>query len=195
MHLAYQKDKEPTENLTDQALLDELRNEATKEMAFKTLLNRYQKELYWYIRKIVLIHEDADDVLQNTFIKVFKNIDRFRGDCKLRTWMYTIAYRESINVLNKRNTKKMLSSSEINQVLLDRLEEDVHFVGSEIQLKLHKALLTLPKKQREVFQMKYFDDLKFREISEILGTSEGALKASYYIAIKKVERFLVNQLM
>jgi len=195
MQLAYKNVPPDQAQEEDQKLLDDLQDDRKKEAAFRTIVDRYQQQLYWYIRKIVLIHEDADDVLQNTFIKIYRKCHTFRGDSKLRTWMYTIAYREALNVLEKRNKKKTISSAEVNELLLERLVEDVHFVGSEIQFKLHKALLSLPKKQREVFQMKYFDDLKFREISEILGTSEGALKSSYYIAVKKLEGLLVNQVI
>ena len=194
MHVAHKSNDGTDKGLAEQDLIRDLNDPSKKERAFTSVLDRYQKELYWYIRKIVLIHEDADDVLQNTFLKIYKNIESFKGNSKLRTWMYTIAYRESMNLLEVRRKKTFVGSEEANNYILHSLQEDVHFVGSEIQLKLHEALLSLPNKQREVFQMKYFDDLKFREIAEIMGTSEGALKASYYIAVKKIESQVTNQL-
>lgn len=177
---------------SEKELLGALKNANEKEKAFKYLLDTYQERLYWHIRKLVLIHEDANDILQNTFLKVYKSLHTFKGTSSLHTWMYRIAYNESMNLLAEKNKKSFISSEEVTAKILNNLQEDVYFDGDEIKLKLHKALLNLPEKQRQVFQMKYFDDLKFREISEILGTSEGALKASYHIAIKKIEEFLIE---
>jgi RNA polymerase sigma-70 factor (ECF subfamily) len=149
--------------------------------------------LYWHIRKIVLNHEDADDVLQNTFIKVFRHIEGFNGDSKIYSWMYRIATNESISFLNKKAKHLHVDMKTLQEQSVDNLRADVFFDGDEIQLKLQKAIISLPQKQQQVFTMKYFEDLKYDEISEILGTSVGALKASYHHARKKIELFLLNE--
>jgi RNA polymerase sigma-70 factor (ECF subfamily) len=146
--------------------------------------------LYWHIRTIVKLHEDTDDVLQNTFIKVFKNIKTFKGDSKLFSWMYRIATNESITFLNKKAKKMKLSDQELNDFLIDSLESDVYFEGSEIQLQLQKVIDRLPQQQKTVFNMRYFEDIPYEEMSEILGSSVGALKSNYHHARKKVENFL-----
>ncbi|MGJ8593439.1 MAG: RNA polymerase sigma factor [Aquaticitalea sp.] len=173
-------------------LLHRLKNEATKEHAFRELLTTYKERLYWHIRNIVKSHDDADDVLQNTFIKVYKNIHGFKGESKLFSWMYRIATNESLTHINKNSKYNQLSSEEFQQQAINNLKADVYFEGEEIQLKLQEAIATLPHKQQLVFNMKYFEDLKYREMSEILDTSEGALKASYHIAVKKVEEYLTK---
>ncbi len=163
-----------------------------KEQAFKQILSEYKEKLYWQIRRIVISHHDTDDVLQNTFIKIWNNINNFRGDSKLYTWLYRIATNESIAFLNTKKRKSFFTGDNNNIKLANYLESDVYFDGNEIQKKLQKAILQLPDKQRLVFNMKYFDDLKFNEISEILDTSTGALKASYHIAVKKIKEYLNN---
>lgn len=176
--------------LNDKELILKLTSEKTKELAFKELLTLYKQRLYWHIRKIVVSHDDTDDVLQNTFIKVYKNIHKFKGESKLYSWMYRIATNEALTHL-KRNAKlKSISSEELQQQTIDNLQADVYFEGNEIQLKLQKAIATLPPKQKLVFNMRYFDEIKYSEMSEILETSEGALKASYHIAVKKIEDYL-----
>jgi len=135
-------------------------------------------------------HDDTDDILQNTFIKIYQNIANFKGDSLLYSWMYRIATNEAITFLNSKAKKIHLSSQDLQDKLIENLESDVYFEGDEIQLKLQKAIAKLPQKQQQVFNMKYFEELKYKEISEILGTSEGALKASYHIAVKKIEDFL-----
>lgn len=177
----------------ESVLLDNLKKGSKKEIAFNDLVSLYKERLYWHIRNIVKVHEDADDVLQNTFIKVFKNIDNFKGDSKLYSWMYRIATNESISFINKRAKQMQISSEEIQNLAIDNLKTDVYFEGDEIQLKLQRAIATLPEKQQLVFNMKYFQDIKYSDMSEILETSEGALKASYHIAVKKIETFLLNQ--
>ncbi len=177
---------------TDINLISALKDNKQKDIAFKKLLDMYQKRLYWHIRKMVLIHEDTNDVLQNTFLKVYKNIVNFKGNSSIHTWMYRIAYNESINFLKEKQKRLKLNLEEVNIKILEELKEDVYFEGDQIQFKLQEALLKLPEKQKQVFVMKYYDDLKFKEISEITGTSEGALKASYHHAIKKIERFLIQ---
>ncbi|WP_010521102.1 RNA polymerase sigma factor [Aquimarina agarivorans] len=177
---------------TDQLLIKSLKDKKQRDAAFKILLNTYQQRLYWHVRKLVLIHDDANDVLQNTFIKIHKNIATFKGNSTLHTWMYRIAYNEAINFLKAKQKRLLLNSDDLSTKILNELKEDPYFDGNDIQFKLQEALLKLPKKQRQVFIMKYYDDLKFKEISEIIGTSEGALKASYHLAVKKIERFLTN---
>lgn len=167
-----------------------LQDKTTSEEAFRELISTYKERLYWHIRTIVKDHDDSDDILQNTFLKIYRNIDQFKGDSKLYSWMYRIATNESITFLNKKAKRMKISSEEMQNQIIDNLESDVYFEGSEIQLKLQKAIATLPDKQQQVFNMKYFEELKYREMSEILDTSEGALKASYHHAVKKIEEFL-----
>jgi len=171
-------------------LIDQLKNDDTREEGFKTLLNLYKERLYWHIRKIVVSHEDADDVLQNTFIKIYKNINKFKGDSKLYTWLYRIATNEAITHLNKAARFSNTTSEEVKQLAINKLESDVYFEGDDIQRKLQKAISSLPEKQQLEFNMKYFDNIKYKDMSEILETSEGALKASYHIAVKKIETYL-----
>ncbi|WP_283635657.1 RNA polymerase sigma factor [Aquaticitalea lipolytica] len=173
-------------------LLNRLNAEQTKEQAFKELLNLYKERLYWHIRHIVKSHDDTDDVLQNTFIKVYKNIHAFKGDSKLFSWMYRIATNEAITHLNQNSKRYSISSEELQQKAVNNLKSDVYFEGDEIQLKLQQAIATLPQKQQLVFNMKYFEDIKYSEMSNILDTSEGALKASYHIAVKKIEEYLTK---
>lgn len=177
----------------EEIFVAQLQNVDSKEVAFKELLKLYKERLYWQIRHIVKSHDDADDVLQNTFIKIYKNIGKFKGDSKLYSWMYRIATNESISHINKNAKRLNFSSEEYQQHAIDSLKADVYFEADDIQIKLQKALATLPKKQQLVFNMKYFQDITYREMSEILETSEGALKASYHIAVKKIESFLTKE--
>ncbi|MGG6230613.1 RNA polymerase sigma factor [Tenacibaculum sp. SDUM215027] len=173
-------------------LIDQLQQSTTKEVAFKSLVSQYKERLYWHIRKIVISHEDSDDVLQNTFVKIFKNIDHFKRDSKLYSWMYRIATNEAITFINKKAKEKNIHISDYQLQLTSTLDSDYWFSGDEIQLILQKAIATLPQKQQLVFNMKYFDEMKYEEISEVLYTSVGALKASYHIAAKKIEHFIKN---
>lgn len=177
-------------NVSEEKLVQQLQDPESRNEAFRELLNTYQERLYWQIRNILKNHEDTDDVLQNTFIKIFRNIEKFKGDSQLFSWMYRIATNEAITFLNNRAKKQNISSEELQQQIVNNLESDVYFEGDEIQLKLQKAVASLPEKQQQVFNMKYFQELKYKEISDILGTSEGALKASYHHATKKIEEFL-----
>jgi RNA polymerase sigma-70 factor (ECF subfamily) len=177
--------------VSDGELLEMIKSNG-KEKAFDYLVYSYKEMLYWHIRKILIDHDDSDDVLQNTFIKAWKGLDEFRGESKLYTWLYRIATNEAITFLNSKKRKSFIPFNDIKNELLGKLESDVYFDGDEQQKKLQKAILQLPDKQRIVFNMKYFDDLKFSEMSEILETSEGALKASYHHAVKKIEEFLNN---
>ena len=179
--------------MTDEAqLIEQLQSEQHKEEAFRVLITLYKERLYWQIRNIVKSHDDADDVLQNTFIKIFKNIHGFKGESKLFSWMYRIATNESITFLNKNAKRLQTTNEEVQRLAIKNLESDVYFEGNDIQLKLQKAIATLPEKQQLVFNMKYFQDLKYKDMSEILETSEGALKASYHIAVKKIEDYLTK---
>ena len=171
-------------------LVHALQNPATQEAGFKILIKEYQQPLYWHIRKIVFDHEDADDVLQNTYIKVFKNIKNFRGESKLFSWMYRIATNEALTFIKQKSRKIGLSLNEFNEKQVNQLEADVYFEGDAIALKLQLAVANLPEKQRLVFNLKYYEELKYDEISEILETSVGALKASYHHAVKKIKNEL-----
>ncbi len=175
-------------------LLDQLKSIDSKEQAFRLLISEYKERLYWHIRKIVVSHDDADDVLQNTFIKVFKNIENFKGESKLYSWMYRIATNEAITFLKKRAKERNVDISDIKKELVSNLESDQWFKGDEVQLILQKAIATLPEKQQLVFNMKYFDNMKYNDISSILNTSVGALKSSYFHAVKKVEEYVKNHL-
>lgn len=171
-------------------LLGKLRNEQTKRIAFNTLVNTYGKQIYWHIRKIVLIHEDADDILQNTMIKAWQGIDKFRGDSKISTWLYRIATNESLTHINNTKHLQNLSTQDADKVLTNLASNDSHFNANQIQLKLQKAILTLPPKQRVVFNMRYFDEMPYEQMAQVLNTSVGALKASYHIAVQKIEKCL-----
>lgn len=177
----------------EEVLIGQLKNPNTRDASYRTLVATHKERLYWHIRKIVLNHEDTDDVLQNTFIKVFKHIDGFKGESKLYSWMYRIATNESINFLNKKANQMHVDIQTLQEQRVENLKADVYFDGDEIQLKLQKAIVSLPQKQQLVFNMRYFEDLKYEEISDILDTSVGALKASYHHARKKIEAILINQ--
>nr|WP_299174082.1 RNA polymerase sigma factor [uncultured Allomuricauda sp.] len=176
--------------IAEETLVNELKQKESQARAFEVLVNTYKERLYWHIRRIVLNHDDADDVLQNTFIKVYRNIEGFKGDSKLYSWMYRIATNESLTFLKQKSKKLGVSDEELKTVLVENLQSDVYFEGSEIQLKLQQAMATLPDKQKLVFTMKYFQEMKYDEISEVLETSVGALKASYHLAVKKIETYL-----
>lgn len=171
-------------------LVKRLLDEKTQRDAFSVLVKSFSERLYWQIRKIVISHEDANDVLQNAFIKIWTNIDSFRGDSKLTTWLYKIAINESISFVNKQRQQQNVPLDDSDNFLELKLESDSFFDGDEAQVKLQKAILTLPEKQRIVFNLKYFEEMKYEEMSEILDTSVGALKASYHHAVKKIEDFL-----
>ncbi|WP_196888547.1 RNA polymerase sigma factor [Aureivirga sp. CE67] len=176
--------------LDEKQLIQELKHSKSKEKAFRVLVSTYKERLYWHIRKIVISHDDTDDVLQNTFIKVFRNIDNFKEESKLYSWMYRIATNESITFINKRAKQNSISMEEMQVKLIENIESDSYFEGNEAQIKLQKAIATLPQKQQIVFNMKYFDDIKYQDMSDILDTSVGALKASYHHAVKKIEEYL-----
>ena len=178
--------------LSDKELLNTINN-GNKNYGFYLLVTKYQERLYWHIRKIVISHEDSDDVMQNTFIKAWNNINNFREEATLYTWLYRIATNESLNLLKKKKRRFFIPFVDVKKELANSLESDEYFTGDEIQKKLQKAILKLPEKQRVVFNMRYFDEMKYQDIAQVLNSSEGALKASYHHAVKKVEETLKNE--
>ncbi|MEG3658845.1 RNA polymerase sigma-70 factor, ECF subfamily [Arenibacter palladensis] len=176
--------------IAEETLVIQLKQKDHQAKAFEVLVNTYKERLYWHIRRIVLNHDDTDDVLQNTFIKVFRNIDSFKGDSKLYSWMYRIATNEALSFLKSKSQKLKINNEKLITKAVEDLRADVYFEGDEIQLKLQMAIATLPEKQKLIFNMKYFQEMKYEEISEILETSVGGLKASYHLATKKIEAFL-----
>jgi len=174
----------------DKDLIEKIQNPDTRNYGFNLLVREYQERIYWHVRKMVIDHDDSDDLVQDIFIKVWNNLDKFREDSKLYTWIYRIATNECLNFLKKKKNKFFLPINDVASELATKIDSGGHISGDEIQMKLQKALLKLPDKQRLVFNMKYFDEMKFKDISEITGTSVGALKASYHIAVKKIEENL-----
>lgn len=177
----------------DAEILEKFSVERTRQEAFSLLLNKYQQKIYWHIRRMVINHDDTDDLVQDVFVKVWKNLGNFRSDSQLYTWIYRIATNESITFLNKQKRQNNTPLDEVSSEVVESLIEPSYFNGTEIQLKLQRAIQTLPEKQKLIFNMKYFDDMKYEEISEVLGTSVGALKASFHIAVKKIETFMLNE--
>ena len=177
----------------DSEILKKFAQENTRNEAFRLLLTKYQQKVYWHIRRMVISHDDTDDLVQDVFLKVWKSLSNFRNDSQLYTWLYRIATNESITFLKRKKIRNSVSiDDDDGKNMVKTLAESPYFDGDKAQMKLQKALLTLPEKQRLVFNMKYFDDLKYEDISEILGTSVGALKASFHIAVKKIEQQLLN---
>lgn len=176
--------------MEDQGLLEKIRNPESKNFGFNLLVKKYQQKIYWHIRKMVIDHDDTDDLVQEVFVKVWKNLPDFRADSQLYTWIYRIATNECLNFLRKKKNRYFLPINDVAQELVQKMDSNPLMDGDEIQLRLQKALLKLPDKQRLVFNMKYFDDMKYEEIAEITGTSVGSLKASYHHAIKKLEDYL-----
>ena len=175
----------------EEETLKRLQDPKTQTRAFEEIVNHYSQPLYWQIRRLVVDHEDADDVLQNTFIKAWTNITTFRGESKLSTWLYKIAYNESLTFLNHK--REQLSIDDLNAMTVESLESDPYFDGDETQLMLQEAINSLPDKQKAVFNMKYFEEMKYEEMSQITGTSIGALKASFHLAVKKIEEYFNNR--
>jgi RNA polymerase sigma factor (sigma-70 family) len=176
---------------SDKELLVMFKEESSKNFAFNLIIKKYQKKLYSIIRRMIISHDDTDDVLQNTFIKMWHHLDSFKEDSQLYTWLYRIATNESLTFLKKKRTKFFIPMVDVEYKLSQSLESDQYFKGDEIQLRLQKAILKLPEKQRLVFNMKYFEEMKYEDMSEILGTSVGALKASYHLAVKKIEEYVL----
>ena len=176
----------------EDVIIEKIQNEETRNYGFNLLVREYQERVYWHVRKMVIDHDDADDLVQEIFVKVWKNLKSFREDSKLYTWIYRIATNECLSFLKKKKRKYFISMNDVQGELSEQIDAQSSLSGDEIQLRLQKALLKLPDKQRMVFNMKYFDDMKFKDIAEITNTSEGALKASYHHAVKKIEEF-INQ--
>ncbi len=174
-------------------VLSLLQDESTQKQAFEMIVARYGEQLYWQIRRMVLSHEDADDLLQNTFMKAWLNIDYFRAEAKLSTWLYRIALNECLTFLNKQRVASIVPLDNLMTDALLSLESDPYFSGDKAQAALQKALLALPEKQRMVFHLKYYQEMKYEEMSTIFGTSVGALKASYHHAVKKIEKYLSRE--
>ncbi len=179
------------DHLDDNELL-EMFHTGNPDYAFNLIMRKYQKNIYWHVRRLLIDHEDSNDVVQNVFLKVWENIGTFRGDSKMYTWLYRIATNEALSFLKKKQRRFFIPLVDVEAILSDKLETDQYFKGDEIQKKLQKAILKLPEKQRIIFNLRYYDEMKYEDMSEILGTSTGALKASYHIAAKKVEEFLIN---
>ena len=178
--------------MEEKEFIQNLLNPKTQNEAFQKLLLDYQRSLYNHIRNIVLNHDDTDDVLQNTFVKVFQNLKNFKGESKLFSWMYRIATNEAITFINKKAKQNGTTCEFVQAKIIENLEADSHFDGDAIQIKLQKAIVNLPEKQQLVFKMRYFEEIKYEEMSTILGTSVGALKASYHHAVKKIEIFMIK---
>lgn len=174
-------------------LLTRLIDPKTKAKAFSEVVSLYQERIYWHIRKMVLSHDDANDVLQNTLMKAWGGISNFRGDAKISSWLYKIATNETMTFLASKRMKYVSSMEDVENLLLSQLKADTYFCGNEAEMKLQEAILTLPEKQRLVFNMKYFDSLTYDEMEKILETSVGALKASYHHAVKKLEKILSDE--
>ena len=180
-------------HLDDTSLLAQFHSPSTKEKGYTGIVKKYQERLYWHIRRMVVVHEDADDVLQNVFIKAWKGLDGFRGESQLSTWLYKIATNETYTFLENRKKRMAHSLDNADNDLANRIKADEHFDGNKIEWKLELAIQTLPNKQKTVFMLRYYDEMPYEEMSRVLGTSEGALKASYHHAVKKVEDFLLRQ--
>lgn len=176
----------------EQDIIRRLRDSRQRSQAFTLLVNQYKEQLYWQIRRMVLSHDDADDILQNTFLKAWTGLDSFRGEARLSTWLFRIASNETLNFLNRRRAMTSIDDENAAAVAA-QLQSDPYFDGDETEAQLQAAIATLPDKQRQVFNLKYYEEMKYEEMSELLGTSIGALKASYHHAVKKVSDFFHRQ--
>ncbi|MEO9873014.1 RNA polymerase sigma factor [Ekhidna sp.] len=174
----------------EELIIEKIRESETRNYGFNLLVREYQERIYWHVRKMVIDHDDTDDLVQEIFVKVWKNLGKFREDSKLYTWIYRIATNECLNFLKKKKRRFFIPIHDLEGELVEKLKSSVEPSGDEVQMKLQKALLKLPDKQRMVFNMKYFDDMKFTDIADITGTSVGALKANYHHAVKKIELFI-----
>ena len=182
-----------TEHLDDKELLNQFNEPATKEAGYTRIIKKYQEKLYWHIRRMVIEHEDANDVLQNMFIKVWKGLDNFREDSQLYTWLYRIATNECLTFLEQKKKRSSVSLSDVESGLSNRLQADKDFDANKLEWKLQVAIQQLPEKQRVVFNLRYYDEMPYEKMSRVLETSEGALKASYHHAVKKIEDFILNR--
>tara|TARA_A100000164_G_scaffold208789_1_gene185086 strand:- start:3272 stop:3847 length:576 start_codon:yes stop_codon:yes gene_type:complete len=180
-------------SVQEKELLQRLKDSKSKDSAFRELVNQSKKNLYFQIRRLVLSHEDTNDVLQNVYIKIYRSIEKFKEKSKLSTWIYRIAYNESINFLKSKEKKYFFSSEIMYNTMINNLRQDPYFDGDELDIKLQEIIAKLPPKQKLVFQMKYYQNKKFKDISQILGTSIGALKTSYHLAKNKIKKEISNQ--
>ncbi len=180
------------EHLDDKELLMQFRESTSKEAGYTRIIKKYQEKLYWHIRRMVVTHDDANDVLQNMFIKVWNGLDNFREDSQLYTWLYRIATNESLSFLEQQKKRSSISLSDVETGLSNRLQADKHFDANKLEWKLQLGIQQLPEKQRAVFNLRYYDEMPYEEMSRVLETSEGALKASYHHAVKKIEDFILN---
>lgn len=180
------------DHYSDEKLLDLFHTSDNPNYAFNLLVKKYQERVYWHVRRLVTDHEDTNDIVQDVFVKAWKGLDNFRADSGLFTWLYRIATNEALSFLKRKKRRFFLPWQDVENTMAQKLETDVYFSGNEIQRKLQKAILTLPEKQRIVFNMRYYDELRYEDMSDILGTSKGALKASYHHAVKKVEEYVKN---
>lgn len=176
----------------DNELVFRFKNEDNKEAAFTLIIKKYQEKLYWHIRRMVVDHEDTNDVLQNVFIKVWKNLDHFREDSQLYTWLYRIGVNESLTFLDQQKKKRAISINDDEGIMINKIQADKHFDANKLEWKLQIAIQKLPEKQRVVFNLRYYDEMPYEKMSKILETSEGALKASYHHAVKKIEDYILN---
>lgn len=179
-------------HLDDKDLVFQFKNGTNKDLPFAQIMKKYQERLYWHIRRMVVVHEDAHDVLQNMFIKVWKNLDNFREDSQLFTWLYRIATNESLTFLDQQKKRATISISNEDYDLTDKIAASSHFDSNKLEWKLQLAIQKLPPKQRVVFNLRYYDEMPYAEMSKVLETSEGALKASYHHAVKKIEDYILN---
>lgn len=177
-------------HLDDQVLLHQFREPTTREQGFTAIIKKYQEKLYWHIRRMVVDHDDANDVLQNMFIKVWKGLENFREDSRLYTWMYRIATNESLSFIEQQKRRASVSMDEVGEGLSNKVKADTNFDANKLEWRLQLAIQQLPEKQRVVFNLRYYDEMPYEEMSKILDTSEGALKASYHHAAKKIEAFI-----
>jgi|MDTF01.1.fsa_nt_gb RNA polymerase sigma factor (sigma-70 family) len=175
---------------TDQEIIDKILDPKTKHYGFNVLVKTYQEKIYWLIRRMVIDHDDSNDLSQEVFVKIWRNISKFKGDSKLYTWIFRIATNEALTHLRKKKRRFFIPIIDVENELASNLESDSYYTGDDIQLKLQKAILTLPEKQRLVFNMKYFEDMKYKDMSEVLDVSIGGLKAQYHHAVKKIEKIL-----
>ncbi len=181
-----------TNAVSDSELLIQFRNVATKDRAYTAIIRRYQEKLYWHIRRMVVDHDDANDVLQNVFIRVWKGLENFREDSQLYTWLYRVATNECLTFLENQKKRTSVSLSDVEEGLSNKVRADENFDGNKLEWKLQLAMQQLPEKQRIVFGLRYYDEMPYEEMSRVLETSEGALKASYHHAVKKIEDYIRN---
>jgi len=181
-----------TPHTDDQELLQSFKEPATRERAFTGIIKKYQEKLYWHVRRMIIDHDDTNDVLQNMFIKVWKGLENFREDSQLYTWLYRIATNESLTFLSQQKKRSSVSLSDVETGLSNKLKSDTNFDANKLEWKLQLGIQNLPEKQRLVFNLRYYDEMPYEEMSKILDTSEGALKASYHHAAKKIEEFILN---